>query len=172
MSWLDPNDVFSNKDLNKATAISIQAFNSINRNLFTIIKKLSESIIRLNIIDQITIHSHDTHFHFYPHNCPNHTRLYNVYLDKIDNDDIPIYYYPRRYGLCCCIKPAEVLYCESVMGSDLDGNGLIYNEDFIINPSDNSRPVEIAYLEENGTQNIKLPMLMWDEFLATLEYSV
>lgn len=165
MPWSDIDSISSNSEIERALSHSIHAFNLITTQLDEIIEITYQATIPLNIMAQIAVHLHDSHFHFMPHDYYQFYRIHDLY-GNIKETNIH-YEYTRSHDIGI-FRAAQMLHFESNMNYDFDGNDLIYNRDFIINPHDKNRPPEIIFMENYPGYNWHLPMIMWDEYLQTI----
>lgn len=72
------------------------------------------------------------------------------------------------YSLTC----AETLARETWTSSDMDGNGYVFCRDFIFYPDDRKVPFMVRSLQKSHQYSLKLPMISWEEYKATVTPSV
>jgi hypothetical protein len=119
----------------------------------TLDEKIQTMADQFETVYKITKHIHDSHLHPFPHEAQDEYEVQmggNVYPDFIG--------------------PADRLITEFNNSVDVDGNGLIYGVDFIINSDDQDKPCTLDDLEMAISQEClnRMAKLSWKEFLETL----
>jgi len=104
-------------------------------------------------VTHFTDHVHNQHLHTYPHKVTEFT------------DD------PGAKNIAMLPDPTSVLLQEYNAGRDIDGNGLIYGIDFVIE-DDDTKPLILNALESTANWNFPDRKMKYTDFLNSLDWPV